>query len=635
MTTAAETFADRLVRAPRLAGVEAYDGRTIVTRVDVPDAAADRLVPMLHCHRLEPSGSWSRAWTTRGFAAALAGAGEVAYATAGPNGQEIRWRRLTGEEPRTHALRGRAGAIVADPASGALACTVQAPGPTASSRRPTGLAGLDAAWFDDQMAALGTARRGDGPWAVQLLAPRVAVLPLAAPAGTVLTGELAWLGSGSFALGAARHLRDGRCRFGLLLVEPGGELRAAVFDDGIDLTGAVTSPDGSRVACLGTTMPAGEEPMAQRPCLVAADGELTALAVDDDLWHRPRAWVDDSRLCCVAEDGPRRRLVVHDLSAGGRSPVAVDASVLDAAPAPAVDASPPPVAAIVSSLDGAPALRVTGAAAVEVESTPGLEPPGRLRRVELGELGPGVPTAAWLCEPTGAATALAVFFHGGPLKSWTDWAWRWSPWPFVEAGLAVALVEPPMSLGYGARTVAAGWRRWRLGIGAAAVRQVRAARRVAQLEQAPLALFGGSFGGYLALLTATALEPALVVAHGTPADLRQVAAVTDVGWQWVREYGHPDAAARLYDEQSLRAEEIAAGTRVLLSHGLEDELVPATESLRVHRSLVRRGVRSELALFRGEGHPVLRPSNLAAWFAWALDACEQELGHRDQGRSDG
>ena len=141
----------------------------------------------------------------------------------------------------------------------------------------------------------------------------------------------------------------------------------------------------------------------------------------------------------------------------------------------------------------------------------------------------------------------------------------------------------------------------------------------------PLALMGGSFGGYLALLTAAQLAPRLVVAHGAPVDLRQTASVSDVGWQWIREYGDPDTCRAGYDEQSLPYDSVPAGTRVLLSHGLADDLVPASESVRLHRSLLRRSVRSELAVFSREGHPLLRPRNLRAWFDWVLAALAAEL----------
>lgn len=354
----------------------------------------------------------------------------------------------------------------------------------------------------------------------------------------------------------------------------------------------------------------------QFPCLIDTDWRYTPVDRGDDLWQQPRAWSGEDVLLCTAEDGPVRRLLRHDLRTGAREPFEVAGSVLDVA------THGTRTVVLTSALDAPPSVRAIdddgSTEAVERAGGPAL--PGRLRRLTLPDPATGVEFGGWLCTPDDRPPAgLVVVFHGGPLKSWTDWAWRWSPWPWVAAGYQVALLEPPMSLGYGNAGIAAGWRQWRTGIGAVAVEQVRAVLRLTGVP-APLAVMGGSFGGYLALLTAAELAPRLVVAHGAPVDLRQTASVSDVGWQWIREYGDPDTRRSAYDEQSLPYDSVPAGTRVLVSHGLADDLVPASESVRLHRSLLRRSVRSELAIFPTEGHPLLRPRNLRAWFDWVLAA---------------
>ncbi|MFJ3723191.1 alpha/beta hydrolase family protein [Streptomyces sp. NPDC090045] len=619
---AAAGLVEQLVRAPRFSAVEAYDGATIVMRADVASQRTDRILPVLRCYRLEESETWSVAWSVRGYAAALNGDSAVAYATVRGGRHEIRRWEPTGEDISWQVLPGQLGAMAFDPATGDLACTVRTADTENGARRPTAFTRSDAAWFDDQSAALGTASHGVAVWQVCVLRTDLSVIPVAADDVT-LTGELAWLSSGRLVLGAARYLCDGRRRFGLLVTDSRHEPRV-VFDSELDLTSPVAAPDGSRLACVGTTVPTGHEPMTQKPCLLTDGDAVSTLDTGDDRWHRPVGWADPSRLCCVAEDGARRRLVVHHLSTGHRSAVSLSASVVDAAPTAAGSA------VIVSSPGSPPVLGVVDHASgafAEVQRTPGIEAPGRLRRVPLTDVETGLSLSAWLCEPPGPPRALAVVFHGGPLKSWTDWPWRWNPWPLVATGLTVALVDPPMSLGYGSAAVAAGWRRWRTGIAEVAARQVREVRRVTALQDAPLVLLGGSFGGYLALVTAGVLRPDLVVAHGSPGDLRHVASVSDVGWQWIREYGDPDTERDRYDDQSLPAAGIPPGTRVLLSHGVNDGLVPASESVRIHRSLVRQGIRSELVLFPGEAHPVSQPSNLMAWFAWILGACKDQLGN--------
>lgn len=624
------SFLDQLLMEPRFSELLACDEQTLVVRVDVPSREADRLVPTLLCHRAGTDGSWTPAWSAPGMMAALGNSSSVAYVAPCPAGQEIRVRDSAGKDQLWHEAAGRVGALCFDRLSGVLACTVQETGPGAV-QRPATLTHADAVWFDDQRASLGGARRMEGPWRVWLLRPKPSLLPLTLPTGAELTGEASWLEDGQLVLGAAYHLRDGRRRFGLLFLGTDGRLRREVLKDDVDLTAPVASPDGARLACLGTSVPAGDEHMVQYPCLITSEGAYSVLDSGDGLWQQPRGWAGPTRLLCLAEAGPRRRLIVHELARGTHRMVELEGSVLDIA------GSGPRPAVLTSSLDVPPALKAVdldSAVVSELLRSTALPIPGRLRRVDLNDPELADPLAAWVCEPHGESRAgLIALFHGGPLKSWTDWAWRWSPWPFVAAGFTVALIDPPMSLGYGDAAVAVGWRRWRTGIGAVAARQVRALQHLTGLQQAPLALMGGSFGGYLALVTATELRPRLIVAHGPPTDLRQVATVTDVGWQWIREYGDPDAQHQRYDEQSLPRAAVPAGTRVLLSHGINDDLVPAAESLRIHRSLLRHDVRSELVIFNREGHPLLRPSNLQAWFKWVLAACAEELLSRDSGQA--
>jgi dipeptidyl aminopeptidase/acylaminoacyl peptidase len=97
----------------------------------------------------------------------------------------------------------------------------------------------------------------------------------------------------------------------------------------------------------------------------------------------------------------------------------------------------------------------------------------------------------------------------------------------------------------------------------------------------------------------------------------------------MREFGDPNQTPDRYAEQSLPLGAVPVGTRVLLSHGMNDDLVPASETLRQHRSLIGAGIRSEVAFFRSEGHSLSRPHSVRAWYRWALAACADELDRHD------
>ncbi|MGW1765903.1 alpha/beta hydrolase family protein [Streptomyces sp. NPDC002073] len=622
----AEALVDALAAQPRPKAVAAFADGVLVLRADVPNGLG-ATVPTLIGYRRDAADGWQATWSAPRAIEAVAVPGGFLYVLQGGH-QALAFRSADGGPERVlRQIAGEVAAMAVRPGSGTVLCTVRTEASPGS--HPEGLLrGSDAVWATGPGAGLGTVRRPEGDWRIMFVSGDGAdpddgrELPVTVPAGAVLTGEAAWSGPDTLLLGVAHHRPDGTRRFGLLEVsaDDGGALRELLFD-GIDLCYPVPDPDRGQVAYLGTSVPSADAPPVQSACVVRADSaELTVLDAPAGTWQRPVGWDGPGRLVCTAEDGPRRRLYVHE--DGVWSDVPVTGSVAS------VRVAGGRAAVLGSALDAPPVLDVVAlrsGTAERVESSDRPELPGTLSYHPQEVPGASGPLAAWLCRPArGPVRGLVVFFHGGPFQSWTQWSWRWNPWPFVACGYAVALIEPPMSLGY-VPAVAGGWRNWRAGIAAVATRQVELLRAEAGLQDVPLALMGGSFGGYLSLNTAERLRPRLVVAHAAPLDLAQVAETSDVGWQWLREYGDPTGDRERYRANSLPGRPVPDGTRVLLSHGMHDGLVPPTETLRAHRSLSRQGIRSEVAFFRTEAHPLSRPRNIRAWYRWVLTACEDEL----------
>ncbi|MFF3216064.1 alpha/beta hydrolase family protein [Streptomyces sp. NPDC002886] len=626
-------FVEALGAEPRPKSLAAFTGDGLLLSADVPDGAGS-LVQSLVCYERTASGTCRASWSVPHATEAAAVPGGFAYVRHGGR-QVVAVRSVTGGPERIlHHVTGDVCALVPRPGTGELACVVRTA--RALGAHPDELlAGSDAVWSEGPEASLGSARRPEGEVEIWLLAVDGSAparrIPVTAPLGASLTGEVAWAGSATLLVGVCHHLQDGTRRFGLRAVPVGaggGPMRELLFD-GIDLCYPVQEPDGQYVAYLGTVVPGDDLPPSQTACLVRSGSlELTVLDSPPDTWQRPVGWDGPGRLLCTAETGPRRRLFAYELDRAAWSDVPTAASV------ESVRVCDGRAAVLVSALDAPPAIDVIDLMSghsrrVEASRLPAL--PGTLSYHP--QVVPGIDgtLASWLCMPhRGPVRGTVVFFHGGPFKSWTEWSWRWNPWPFVADGYAVILVEPPLSLGY-VPAARSGWRNWRTKVAPAAVAQVAQLRALAGLSDTPLALMGGSFGGYLSLVTAAAQQPALVVAHASPLDLAQVAQTSDVGWQWVRDHGDPTARGGHFREHSLPAHSVGAGTRVLLSHGLQDGLVPPTETLRAHRALVREGVRCEVAFFRSEAHGLSRPRNIRAWYRWVLAACAAELaGERSQ-----
>ncbi|WP_208903964.1 S9 family peptidase [Streptomyces incarnatus] len=472
-----------------------------------------------------------------------------------------------------------------------------------------------------------------GPGAAELLA-----LPLGEDVR--LTGELALTPDGlRCAAGVARFLRGGHRRHGLLvfaLSDPAGARAVWAQDD--DLSEPVAAPDGAWFACTAERIARPGLGPRQEAVLVAADGSaVVRVAPRHADWLRPQAWSAADTLLCTGQEAGRRHLwrvrtgdgAAERVEAGG-SVQAVTVSGGELLVVRSRIDLPPEVVSLPADAAGAgsgagtrpsvPALVAAPAAAAT--------PAGRMERRDY-RAPDGSTWHSWLCLPDsdpGHELPVLVWCHGGPLLSWTDWSWRWNPWPFVAEGYAVLMPDPPLSLGYGQQAVERGWGRWTSEVAAVAAAQVADALAHPLLDAGRVAVMGGSFGGYLSLALATLLPSVrLAVSHAGWADFAAVARVCDLHWHWLREYGAVDEAAA-YRRESLPLEAIGSATRVLLSHGCLDTHVPAGESRAIYRSLDGRGVDVELMLLPDEGHSIRKPANAAAWFRWVLEACHAVLG---------
>ncbi|WP_405151438.1 prolyl oligopeptidase family serine peptidase [Sphaerisporangium sp. NBC_01403] len=537
---------------------------------------------------------------------------EIVFARAAGRAQSISYLDLARPDmPETEIRRvpGRVGSLLWRPDEEALLLTFQPPAGT-STEMPGALR--------TTKANFSLADTGE-PWRVATLSLDGSLREERCP--PALTGEITWAEGGRMAGGIAREERGGVQRYGLAVWGPGEGPVEEVWLEGCDLSGPLTSPGGRSVALVASSGGFGPDHLEHHPYVLdAANLSLRPVPTDREVWAVPQCWLSESRLLATAERDSARTLQVCDLSGGTWSERDTGTSVLSVSAA-----GEDRIVAIHSGIDTPPYLTagdLDGPYEERVESSApvtGLTGPLERHRVVLDE----VPMGYALCLPPPGVPVrgLVAMFHGGPTMSWCDWSWRWNPWPFTRLGFAVALLEPPMSSGYGTANMAAGWRAWRSGIGAGAVALVEEVRTRHGLDGVPLIAMGGSFGGYLALHAACELDVRLAVAHASPAGLSSVAYGSAVLWSWVREYGHPLDEARLYDEESVSPRLVRPGTRVLLSHGMADHLVPYTESVRAHRILVREGVDSELVLFRDEGHALRQPGVVADWYRWTARAC--------------
>lgn len=560
----------------------------------------------------------------------------------GPVGGRSLWRHRDGQEPQ--ALLGTARDVVCYSAAGPAAVAavwVHAEADDFTSdralREKQARQGLTAVTVDGDLWPRSSQQYGTEVLKLVALSldvdaaePELLKLPL--DRATLLSGQVALTPDGRrCAAGLVRFLPGGHRRYGLLLfsLDAPDETRQVWADD--DLSDAIASPDGAWFACTAERIAVPGRAPRQGAALVSSDGlEVRKVAQEHRDWLQPRCWQDPKALLCSGEEDGRRYLWRIAVDTGDVTRIDVGGSVLS------VTGGASEALVVRSSIGSPPSAVSVALSAPDVTRTEifapaaAAAPRGRTERLNY-EAPDGVRWSGWLCLPeedVSEKLPVLVWCHGGPMLSWTDWSWRWNPWPYVADGYAVLMPDPPLSVGYGQDAIERGWGKWTSEVAAVAAEQIRDALLDPRLDAERVAVMGASFGGFLSLALGTLLhEPRLIVSHCGWADFPAVARACDLHWHWLREYGPVDRSPS-YRSESLSLEAISPRTRVLLSHGCEDSHVPVGESRAMYRTLDTQGVEAELMLVPDERHSILRPANADAWHRWVARACRETLGSR-------
>lgn len=230
----------------------------------------------------------------------------------------------------------------------------------------------------------------------------------------------------------------------------------------------------------------------------------------------------------------------------------------------------------------------------------------------------GLPLDCYLVTPAGSAAPpypTVLLVHGGP---WSRDTWGLSPeaqW-LAECGYASLRVNFRGSEGYGTRFLDLGRADWGGGMQDDLEDALRWAVAEGHADPGRVAVMGQSYGGYAALMAATARPKAfaLAVAVCAPTDL--VAFLRHVKGSahherahFLHRVGDPDRDADRLRERSPLAHAARCHTPVLLAHGREDPLVPWTHATTMAAALAEHGHPHHCLVLSGEGHGITRPAN--------------------------
>ncbi|MGH2508172.1 MAG: S9 family peptidase [Ktedonobacteraceae bacterium] len=252
----------------------------------------------------------------------------------------------------------------------------------------------------------------------------------------------------------------------------------------------------------------------------------------------------------------------------------------------------------------------------------------------------GLTVHGYLTLPTGdqhTNLPLVLNVHGGP---WARDAWGYNPeaqW-FANRGYACLQVNFRGSTGYGKDFLNAGDREWGRNMHHDLVDGVNWAIAQGLANPQKVAIYGGSYGGYAALVGAT-FTPDLFCCSVDivgPSNLVSLIKTIPPYWSTFKATFHKRVGNPEIDEEFLKSRSPLFKVDqikipMLIAQGANDPRVKQAESEQIVEAMKSRGIEHEYMLFPDEGHGFAKPENRLKFYAAAEKFLAKHLGgnHED------
>jgi dipeptidyl aminopeptidase/acylaminoacyl peptidase len=241
-------------------------------------------------------------------------------------------------------------------------------------------------------------------------------------------------------------------------------------------------------------------------------------------------------------------------------------------------------------------------------------------------------------DAAGSPPPLVLVIHGGPY--WRDqWGFNAVHQWLASRGYAVLSVNYRGSTGFGKAFVTAADHEWGGRMHDDLIDAVDWATAKGIADRQRVGFFGGSYGGYSALMAATKTPEyfACIVDVFGISNLITFMKTIPPYWGpwfsiWKNRLGDPDTeAGRAFLAERSPLSHIERATKpILIAQGMQDVRVVPAESEQMVRALKEKGVPVTYITFRDEGHGFVRPENRLAFDAVAEAFLAKHLGGRYQ-----
>ncbi|MFW5799076.1 MAG: alpha/beta hydrolase family protein, partial [Planctomycetota bacterium] len=274
----------------------------------------------------------------------------------------------------------------------------------------------------------------------------------------------------------------------------------------------------------------------------------------------------------------------------------------------------------------------------------------QLAEYELAEMEPvsftsrdGLTIHGYITFPPGGGCQdlpLVLNVHGGP---WARDHWGYDPeaqW-LANRGYICLQVNYRGSTGYGKAFVNKGDKQWGAAMHDDLLDAVQWAVDQGFADPAKVAIYGGSYGGYAALVGATMTPEVFCCAVDIVGPSNLLTFINSIPEYWKpmiamlhQRVGNPETEEDMLKQRSPLTHVENIRVPMLIAQGKNDPRVVEAESVQIVEAMKEKGIDHEYMLFEDEGHGFAKPENRLKFMAAAEAFLARHLGGRVEENDD-